>query len=400
MVNFAGRWLSSFGPMELTQDGLAVSGHYLSRGHRCPIEGAIVGDQLRFRYEEPTEQGTGWFELQRHGKFRGGYTAESATNEGTWIGEREFDGIWESSFGRLRLIQEENRIVGFYEGVGSSTIEGEIVEGEFQFHYQEPQAAGEGKFIIDPGFESFTGEWRPMGAERWSAWVGKRVLPKSNLTWLLVLEAHWQRSIAEKEFSFGQMLAEFLNRHEHLAVRHRFFDDAAGLDRWCRELLYFPEPAVVLVASHGTSEGISVQGRTIDSKRVIDSLRYAENLMLLHFSACLVMKEEEPGDFAKRIQRAAPFPISGYTTSVDWGGSAVLEFNYLDMILGKGLAPEVAAENLLKLVKYAGDTVPEGSPYPPAGFRFFSPAGEMTSSFDHDDFSEPEPPGFNDRFLA
>ena len=49
------------------------------------------------------------------------------------------------------------------------------------------------------------------------------------------------------------------------------------------------------------------------------------------------------------------------------------------MILGKGLAPEVAAENLLKLVKYAGDTVPDGSPYPPAGFRFFSPAGKMTA---------------------
>jgi len=24
-------------------------------------------------------------------------------------------------------------------------------------------------------------------------------------------------------------------------------------------------------------------------------------------------------------------------------------------------------------VRYSGDTVPEGSPYPPAGFRFFAP---------------------------
>lgn len=400
MVNFGGRWLTSFGPMELTQDGLAVNGHYLSRGHRCPIVGAIVGDRLRFRYEEPTEQGAGWFELERHGKFHGGYSPEGATHEGTWTGQREFDGIWESSFGRLRLIQEEERIFGFYEGVGSSTIEGTVVDGEVHFTYQEPQAAGEGKFVIDPGCESFTGEWRPLGAERWSPWIGKRVLPKSNLTWLLVLEAHWQRSIAELEFSFGQMLSEFLDRHEHVEVRHRYFDDAAGLDRWCRELLYFPEPAIVLIASHGTQEGINVQGRTIDSKRVIDSLRYAENVKLLHFSACLVMKEEEPGDFAKRIQRAAPFPISGYTTSVDWGGSAVLEFNYLDMILAKGLAPERAAENLLNLVKYAGDSVPEGSPYPPAGFRFFSPAGKMTSSAEEEPLPDEPPLGLHDILMA
>src|SRR5437868_5139934 len=61
MVNFGGRWLTSFGPMELVQDGLAVNGHYTSSGQQCPIRGAIVGDRLRFYYEEPGEQGSGWF---------------------------------------------------------------------------------------------------------------------------------------------------------------------------------------------------------------------------------------------------------------------------------------------------------------------------------------------------
>ncbi len=397
MVNFAGQWVTTFGPMELVQDGLAVNGHYLSRGHRCPIDGAIVGDRLRFNYQEPGEEGSGWFTLTRHGKFTGTYAPTGSNREGSWTGQREFDGIWESSFGRLRLIQEENRIFGFYEGVGHSTIEGAVVDGEFRFTYQEPQAAGEGRFTIDPGCQNFTGQWRPVGVENWSQWIGKRIVPQMGRTWLLVLEAHWQRSIAEKEFSFGQMLSEFLNRHEHVAVRHRFFDDAAGLERWCQELLYFGEPAVVLIASHGTEAGINVQGRTIDSKRVIDSLRHAENLLLLHFSACLVMKEEQPGDFGKRIQRAAPFPISGYTTSVDWGGSAVIEFNYLDMILGKGLSPQVAADNLLKLIQYAGDKVPDGSPYPPAGFRFYSPAGKMTAGPEY--ILDPGP-GLNDVFLA
>ena len=130
---------------------------------------------------------------------------------------------------------------------------------------------------------------------------------------------------------------------------------------------------MVVVASHGTPEGINVGGHTINSRLVIDYLRHAENLQLLHFSSCLVLKEAQPGDFAKRIEKTAPFPISGYTTSVDWGGSAVLEFTYLDMILGKGLPPEVAARQLLKLVRFAGDEALPGSPYLPAGFRFFGP---------------------------
>ena len=132
---------------------------------------------------------------------------------------------------------------------------------------------------------------------------------------------------------------------------------------------------------------------------MIDSLRLAENVQLLHFSACLVMKEEHDGDFARRIQRAAPFPISGYTTSVDWGGSAVIEFQYLDMILSKGMTPEHAAEQLVRLVKYAGDVAPEGSPYPGAGFRFFSPAGTMNPT-PPEPASEPSRPGHDDVFLA
>ena len=374
MLNFAGHWLTSFGPMELEQTATQIHGVY---GNGNKIEGRIVGQRLEFRYEELGEAGTGWFALPRFGSFAGKYRPDGSRSDLDWTGNREFDGIWESSFGRLRLVQEESRIFGRYEGCGSSTIEGALVDGRFSFHYKEPKAAGEGWFAIDPSMESFAGEWRPEGAANWSPWIGRRVRAQADRTWLLVLEAHWQSSIAEQEYSFGRMLTEFFARYKHLAVRHRFFDDEDGLERWCRELLYFPEPAVVLIASHGTPEGINVQGRTIDSKRVIDSLKYAENLKLLHFSACLVMKEGEAGDFAKRIAGSAPFPISGYTTSVDWGGSAIIEFNFLDMILGKGMPPKLAAEQLLKLVGFAGDEAPEGSPYSAAGFRFFSPDGMM-----------------------
>jgi len=117
-----------------------------------------------------------------------------------------------------------------------------------------------------------------------------------------------------------------------------------------------------VIASHGVAEGLSVRGKLIDTKSIFESLRHAASLKLLHFSSCLVGLGKE----------RAPFPVSGYTTSVDWGASALLEFTYLDLILNRGFAPAQAAETLPKLVRFAGDHAPAESPYPAAGFRFFA----------------------------
>jgi hypothetical protein len=46
------------------------------------------------------------------------------------------------------------------------------------------------------------------------------------------------------------------------------------------------------------------------------------------------------------------------------------------MILEKGLTPARAAEQLLALVRFTGDDAILGSPYRPAGFRFFEPHPE------------------------
>jgi hypothetical protein len=51
----------------------------------------------------------------------------------------------------------------------------------------------------------------------------------------------------------------------------------------------------------------------------------------------------------------------------------LIEFHYLDMILGRGLSPTDAAEQVLRLIAYAGDEKLSGSPYPPAGFRILLP---------------------------
>ena len=61
--------------------------------------------------------------------------------------------------------------------------------------------------------------------------------------------------------------------------------------------------------------------------------------------------------------------ISGYSTSVNWAASAILEFTYLEMILGSGMTPQQAAEQVQLLLPFAGDSEVPGGAFAPAGFR-------------------------------
>lgn len=281
---------------------------------------------------------------------------------------RGFDGVWESTFGRLRLVEEGGRVRGFYSGPGPSTLEGRTHNGKLEFRYREPAASGIGLFELSTDGLAFEGQWRTRKDVPWRPWAGTRLAAEPQVTWLVVLEAHWQRSLAEPEYSFGNMLREVFARRPGVRVRQRFFHDAASLEHWCRELLYLPEPAFLVIASHGSPEGLSVHGQVINTTRVLESLRYAESLRLLHFSSCLV------GLDGAQVLGNRPFAVSGYATSVDWGASALIEFTYLDLILNRGLDPAGAAAKLPKLVPYCGDRAPRGSPYPAAGFRFFPAA--------------------------
>jgi hypothetical protein len=364
-ADFGGEWFTTFGPMALEARGTKVVGTYRYGDTEGRIEGAVAGDALKFSYAEPNERGVGAFRLLRAGKFVGSYTVAGDDRFRRWEGERGWDGVWESDFGRLRLIHEADRVHGFYEGAGPSTIVGQAQDGRFEFRYREPSAAGEGWFQLGDDRRTFSGAWRAAGRTEWLPWSGRRMQTEPGLTWLVVLEAHWQRSLAETEYAFGHMLREVFARLPNVRVRQRFFHDAESLDHWCRELLYLPEPAILMIASHGVPEGLSVHGEVINTTRVLESVRYAENLRLLHFSSCLVGLDGE------RALAKQTFPVSGYATSVDWGASALLEFTYLDLMLNRGLEPAEAAAKLPTLVSYAGDSVAPDSPYPAAGFRFF-----------------------------
>jgi hypothetical protein len=260
--------------------------------------------------------------------------------------------------------QTDERVIGFVEYDASARMEGRIDGQRLSFTVTANRWSGQGMLDLDAGGYAFNGEWRQDGQAA-NPFVGQRVLPRPGLMWLVVIEAHWQRALDESEFAFGHMLKELFARLPRVEVRHRFYHDEASLLHWCRQLLFLPEPAVLMLAGHGEANGLSVNGQIIALSRILDSLQFVDSLQLLHFSSCLVGQDTE------RALIAAPFPISGYTTSVDWAQSALTEFIYLDMILEKGLAPAMAAEQLTTLVRFAGSEEIAGSPYRPAGFCFF-----------------------------
>jgi hypothetical protein len=373
LPDFSGRWFTTFGPMELTQDGDRVCGSYSMEQNSCPIEGTIREGKFNFTYREPTAEGEGWFELVRHGRFAGQWRQKDSSAWSSWRGEREFEGIWQTSFGLLRLVQEPDRVLGFYEGAGPCALEGRLEQNRLQFRYREARAQGEGRFELDAEAARFEGEWRADGAVQWAPWQGRRLVGLPGAVWLVVIEAHWQRTYLDKEYAFGHMLREFFSRLPHVSVRQRFFEDETGLERWCRELMYIPEPVAVVFASHGTADGLTVHGRSFPTAALVESLRYADNVMLLHFSCCMMMQDGKAGEMARALQDNVRFPISGYDRSVDWAASALIEFHYLDMVLGRGLTPKDAADGMLRLISYAGDQNVPGSPYPAAGFRILMP---------------------------
>ncbi|MCK5132427.1 MAG: hypothetical protein KAR40_09800 [Candidatus Sabulitectum sp.] len=96
------------------------------------------------------------------------------------------------------------------------------------------------------------------------------------------------------------------------------------------------------------------------------------NLQLVHFSCCEIMAgRTDEAILNSRSNWKEDFAVSGYTSSVDWGSSAIIEFYYLNQILENGLIPTEAAQALLRDIRFSGTTA---TPYmDAAGFEIQTP---------------------------
>lgn len=285
-----------------------------------------------------------------------------------------FTGTWETTYGDMVLEQTGSSVSGWYSYGTMSTIEGTVTDGgKLMFTYDEGTAAGSGWFILSENGTSFAGEWRADGDRSWSGWDGHRVTGEPS-TWVLILEAEWQESMRENEYSFGEMLDAWLGRLEGVEIRHRFVHDLDDIRGFCIEAATLPGDVYLIFASHGTTAGIALNSGTISPQDLADVLAPMNNLQLVHFSCCEIMAgrtDETIINSRSASNWRDDFAVSGYTTSVDWGGSAIIEFYYLNQILENGLTPVEAARALQRDIRFSGSTA---TPYmDAAGFEIQTP---------------------------
>lgn len=282
-----------------------------------------------------------------------------------------YSGLWETSYGRMRLTQERSTVNGNYSYTSNSTISGKVKGNRLTFEYKEGETQGDGWYEIAEDGESFQGRWRVKGNKRWTPWKGKRVHPEKGIIWLVILEAHWESSLAEKEYAFGDMLRSYfsMSSARHVRVRHRTFHDESDLRRWSSEVRYLAEPVALLISSHGTKRGVAVANEVIGAEALADCVRGSDNLMVLHLSGCDMMAGDIPATIQKSIGPAQKLPISGYTTSVAWDASALADFVYLSMLLIHGMEPSKAVAQTHLLAPFTRENRLPGATYQALGLR-------------------------------
>lgn len=361
-ASFAGIWQTTFGEMRCTQTADQVSGTYdFSEDDPGRINGRVEGRKLTFRYQDSDGEGEGWFQLAADGHAFAGQWRKDGSEWDDWTGKRggessdtkTFSGLWKTRFGPMRLQAVGDEIVGTYAYAGISNIRGKLEGGKLRFQYDQPDGErGSGEFELADGGARFDGSWK-SSAGGGGTWIGTRIVPVPGRVWLVVLESNWEGSLAEHEYSYGQMLRSFFTRLPNVQVRHRFVHSAADFQRYAAEVAYFAEPVVLYISSHGTSAGVVLGSEIVGAEALNAGLRGAGSLRLLHFGSCEVLSSDVPAKIAAARPSHERFPISGFSKTADWAGSAIVDFTYLELVIGKNMPPEKAVQATRKMVTFA-----------------------------------------------
>lgn len=282
----------------------------------------------------------------------------------TFAGAAGFDGLWDSNLGRLRLTSSSAAVHGIYS-FGAGELDGKLEGNSLRFRYADGDK-GEGEFALGADGRSLTGRWRAEGEKEWKPWNATRVEAVPGRKWLYVIESRWEENLAEKEYSYGEVLRQFFKPLPNVEVRTREFADKKTLLRWLREAAFLAEPVIVYVSGHGTVEGVESDDGPVGAEPIAQALAPAPSVTLLHFGSCEIMK----GKAAEEIQaKGGRFPVSGFTEEVDWSGSALTDLGYLDLMLEHGLDPAKAAAQTALLLPFSSKDV-AGSPFGRIGLRF------------------------------
>ncbi|MEM7454374.1 MAG: hypothetical protein AAF456_08455 [Planctomycetota bacterium] len=376
-LDFSGHWDTNYGLLILQQDGESISGSYESDGTIGTVQGILEGNIAMLAFRDNVQSGEAKFELNDNGRrLSGAWRPEGNFSWQPWNGRRtaapNFSGLWDTSYGKMRLVQNGDEVEGFYNfrGIDASVI-GQVRDERLIFRYAEPSGEeGAALFELSSNGNNLTGKYRPDGQRRWADWTGERVEAVKDRVWLIILEANWETTLDEPQYAFSEMLEEYftMGSARHVEVRRRSFHDSTDLKRFCMQVKYVPGPVVLLISTHGSPSGISVFNETIGPEVLADCVSGTSNLKLLHLSGCSMMAGSYP-DSLHRLLKDQPnrFPITGYTTDVDWDASALGDFTFLSMLLIHELEPEAAVREAIRVAPHLGNKRMRGSVYQPLG---------------------------------
>jgi hypothetical protein len=178
--------------------------------------------------------------------------------------------------------------------------------------------------------------------------------------WLVVLEPHWERHLAETEFSFGDMLRPYFRRMPMVRFRHRWVHGRADVLRHCAEVAFLPEDVVLYISSHGTPEGVAVPDGVVTASEIAAALGDAANVHLLHFGGCSIAAGSLPEEIVSAQPANSRFPVSGFCRFAEWSGSAIVDFTYLTLVLERRLAPVDAVAATRSELRFAGSALNPG----------------------------------------
>lgn len=380
-LDISGDWTTGYGTVTLTQSGNNITGTYYAGDGK--ITGSLQGSKLPFTYRDSSDAGSGIFTFASDGEsFTGTWQASGGSGE--WNGWRpglnssvtgsapNFTGTYTTTYGAMRLTQTGNKVTGTYSFSDQSSLTGTVSGNTLTLTYTEPTATGEGEFVLAPDGNSFAGKWRAQGSTEWQEWTGTRTGTGSEAgaKWLVIFESPWEESLAEPQYSFGDMLTAYFRRVPDVRVRVRVINDRADFQRAARELPYLDGPVYLLLSGHGDNTGYLAGSDQISAAEVSAAINPLANLKLLNFSACSVMAGSVPQQVLDALPAGRHLTISGYTKAADWGSSACLEFLYYDLILAQDQAPAAAARTILKELNFSGTRQTSGSPLDPLGFTF------------------------------
>lgn len=170
---FEGEWETTYGELRLTQFENKVIGFYSNLGR---IEGVykLSSKSLKGTFTNGKDTGEFYFALLKDGEFSGTWNWKGSKDREYWKGTRKtiknkgkWAGNWDTTFGRVSLVEKDSKIIGFYKNVG--IIEAKTVGSAIEGTFTNQDKTGQFKWIIaNADFKGTYGWTNSYGEGAWS----------------------------------------------------------------------------------------------------------------------------------------------------------------------------------------------------------------------------------------